>query len=262
MAKRQDADGAGAQEKKQANFRLDPETADIFREFCQKNGFTQAQGFAHLIQILELDNAKGVMPGQAANIENFQMLQRKTLEAFMHSLELTLSTEDRVREEFQRTLDQQSKTIDGLHEKIQSLKESLETAKANMGKSEAAKMAADEKARYAAEQMETAKKAAEDKERINSMLTMQLAEATEKLSGYEDMRRSESEMSSRVAELERKLEDDARENENRIELMKLQSQIAVAQAVAEKEKELQEKLREADREVARMQARIEQLTNA
>ena len=35
------------EEAKQTNFRVTPEAADKFREYCKENGFNQAQGFAY-----------------------------------------------------------------------------------------------------------------------------------------------------------------------------------------------------------------------
>ena len=52
-------------EIRQVNFRIDQASADAFRSFCTANGMNQAQGFDHLIQVLELNNAKAaVAPGK------------------------------------------------------------------------------------------------------------------------------------------------------------------------------------------------------
>lgn len=45
-------------ELKQVNFRIDPDTANAFREFCTLNGMNQAQGFDHIMQVLELNSSK------------------------------------------------------------------------------------------------------------------------------------------------------------------------------------------------------------
>lgn len=42
-------------EIKQTNFRINAETADAFRKFCEEQGMNQAQGFDHIMQIVELD---------------------------------------------------------------------------------------------------------------------------------------------------------------------------------------------------------------
>lgn len=45
-------------EVKQTNFRIDQDTAAAFRKFCEDNGMNQAQGFDHVMQVVELDRAK------------------------------------------------------------------------------------------------------------------------------------------------------------------------------------------------------------
>ena len=50
-------------EIKQANFRIDSDTADAFREFCEQKVMNQAQGFDHVMQVFELNQAKSSIPG-------------------------------------------------------------------------------------------------------------------------------------------------------------------------------------------------------
>ena len=45
-------------EIKQTNFRVDQDTADAFRNFCEEHGMSQAQGFDHVMQVVEMDLAK------------------------------------------------------------------------------------------------------------------------------------------------------------------------------------------------------------
>lgn len=49
-------------EIKQTNFRIDQDTATAFRKFCEDNGMNQAQGFDHVMQVVELDRAKTAAP--------------------------------------------------------------------------------------------------------------------------------------------------------------------------------------------------------
>ena len=46
-------------EIKQANFRIDSDTADAFRAFCEQKGMNQAQGFDHVMQGFELNQSRG-----------------------------------------------------------------------------------------------------------------------------------------------------------------------------------------------------------
>ena len=51
-------------EVKQTNFRINTEDAEKFREFCNANGMNQAQGFDHIMQIIEMDKAKAANSGK------------------------------------------------------------------------------------------------------------------------------------------------------------------------------------------------------
>ena len=61
---------------KQTNFRVDQQTAEEFRAFCKEMGFSQAQGFDHLIELVELDKAKSVVSTRATEIEDFEHVRR------------------------------------------------------------------------------------------------------------------------------------------------------------------------------------------
>ena len=104
-------------EIRQVNFRIDQASADAFRSFCTANGMNQAQGFDHLIQVLELNNAKAATPGRAVEIENFERLTKDLLAAYLTSLELGNTTEARVAERFKTDLQRKDRTIDELREK-------------------------------------------------------------------------------------------------------------------------------------------------
>ena len=44
-------------EVKQTNFRINQETADAFRKFCEDHGMNQAQCFDHIMQVVEMDRS-------------------------------------------------------------------------------------------------------------------------------------------------------------------------------------------------------------
>ena len=76
-------------EIKQTNFRIDQDTADIFRKFCEENGMNQAQGFDHIMQIVEMDRAKAVTPERATEIEEFERYVKGIMGAYLTSIEIT-----------------------------------------------------------------------------------------------------------------------------------------------------------------------------
>ena len=111
----------------QVNFRIDPDSAEAFRQFCTSHGMNQAQGFDHLMQILELNNAKAATPGRIVEIENFERLLKEILSAYINSIELSSNAELRVQEHFRSDLKRKDQTIDELREKIKL----METEKKN-----------------------------------------------------------------------------------------------------------------------------------
>ena len=75
-------------EIKQANFRIDSDTADAFRAFCEQKGMNQAQGFDHVMQVFELNQAKSSIPGRSVEIEEFETMVKSITSAYLYSLEL------------------------------------------------------------------------------------------------------------------------------------------------------------------------------
>lgn len=114
---------------KQANFRIDTESADKFRTFCETEGLSQAQGFAHLLQVLELDRAKTVLSNRENEITDFEMHTKALINAFLNSLEVCNNAEARVREEFAVQLDQKDRTIAEMVQRCKDLTAERDTAK-------------------------------------------------------------------------------------------------------------------------------------
>ena len=271
-------------ESKQVNFRIDPDSAEAFRQFCTSHGMNQAQGFDHLMQILELNNAKAATPGRIVEIENFERLLKEILSAYINSIELSSNAELRVQEHFRSDLKRKDQTIDELREKIKL----METEKKG--------------------QMEAAKKAASDREEMNRILQLQNQELQQKLVRYNALKESEEQAQKEAAALQLKIRElqqtlehetgqkknleqiatqaqqQVREMENQrledrilladlkrqlsdkdsdtqamLKQVRMQAELEQERAVIAKEREMQEELRKADRETVRLQAELEQL---
>lgn len=110
-------------EIKQANFRINEDTAAKFRAFCEENGYSQAQGFDHVIEVLELNGAKTAIPERSVDIETFEMHTKAIMDAYLKNLEITAQTQARVREEFASSIDKNEKLIKDLQKKIELLTE-------------------------------------------------------------------------------------------------------------------------------------------
>ena len=189
-------------EIKQTNFRIDQETADAFRKFCEENGMNQAQGFDHVMQVVALDKAKSSVPSRITEIESFEKSVKDIMDAYLYSIKINQDAEERIREQFTSDLERKDATIDDLRakiEKIQYEKEDAEARTADAMKTMEQSVkdaAAAEKLRIAAE------KAVEDKQAIADTLASKLAEAEKKIEGYDDLKSalSASEDALKVAE--------------------------------------------------------------
>lgn len=115
-------------EVRQTNFRVDQDTADKFREFCAAAGMNQAQGFDHVMQVLELDRAKEAVPSRATEIEEYEMHVKAIMSAYMNSLEINNNAEDRIKEQFSTALESKDKTIQDLQAQIMRLKDEKDAA--------------------------------------------------------------------------------------------------------------------------------------
>ena len=284
-------------ESKQVNFRIDPDSAEAFRQFCTSHGMNQAQGFDHLMQILELNNAKAATPGRIVEIENFERLLKEILSAYINSIELSSNAELRVQEHFRSDLKRKDQTIDELREKIKL----METEKKD---SDTAMTALREEQKH----MEAAKKAASDREEMNRILQLQNQELQQKLVRYDALKESEEQAQKEAAALQLKIRElqqtlehetgqkknleqiatqaqqQVREMENQkledrmlladlrrqlsdkdsdtqamLKQVRMQAEQEQERAVIAKEREMQEELRQADRETVRLQAELEQL---
>lgn len=224
-------------EVKQTNFRIDQDTADAFRRFCEENGMNQAQGFDHVMQVVELDKAKAATPGRAIEIEGFEKSIKDVMAAYLNSIEINNRAEARIREQFASTLDRKDKTIDELREKIEQLQASKEVAENSQAEAQKAQSTAEEREKNAIEQMEAAKKTAADQERINTMLTVQLADATGKLDGYDVLKASETALKAEVTDLKHEVKEAATTLSHTIELY--EARLADAQATADRCKALE-----------------------
>ena len=283
-------------ESKQVNFRIDPDSAEAFRQFCTSHGMNQAQGFDHLMQILELNNAKAATPGRIVEIENFERLLKEILSAYINSIELSSNAELRVQEHFRSDLKRKDQTIDELREKIKLMETEKKDSDTAMTALREEQKHLQEQVQYAIGQMEAAKKAASDREEMNRILQLQNQELQQKLVRYDALKESEEQAQKEAAALQLKIrkknleqiatqaQQQVREMENQkledrmlladlkrqlsdkdsdtqamLKQVRMQAELEQERAVIAKEREMQEELRKADRETVRLQAELEQL---
>lgn len=245
-------------EIKQTNFRINAETADAFRKFCEEQGMNQAQGFDHIMQIVELDRAKGVVPERQVEIEEFERAMKSIMAAYLGSLEINNNAEKRIKEQFASDLNRKDKTIDELRE----IKEQLQLDKKNI---EAALKeallnvsASEEREKNAINQAASAKKNAENQEKINTMLSAKLAEAEEKLAGYADLKAAEQTANAEIQKLNQNILDLNKDHAAEINALKKDAELEKERAISEKERELLAEIQKAELKAAMLSGKLEE----
>lgn len=269
-------DEKSGKESKQVNFRIDPDSAEAFRLFCTTHGMNQAQGFDHLIQVLELNNAKAATPGRAVEIENFERLLKEILSAYIGSIELSSNAEARVLERFQSDLKRKDKTIDELREKVETIAGEKNNQDAALTALKEEQVRTKEQAQHAISQLESAKKATADQEEINRILQEQNQQLQEKASRYDSLKKSDdankeenTKLQLRIRELEQilshetalrtDLENISKQASGRIrelESQQIECRIQISdlqRQLADKDSDIENRLKQ-----AKMQADLEQ----
>lgn len=246
-------------EIKQTNFRLDENTVKVFRQFCEENGLNQAQGFDHIMQIVELDRAKAVTPDRLTEIEDFERSVKSIMAAYLTSIEINSNAEARIREQFSSALDRKDKLISDLQAQNELLRAEKEASEIARNEARKAQAAAEKGEKNAVEQLQIAKRMATEQENYKNMIAVQLAETNEKLSGYDSLRESEILLKNKTAELEGKIANLTQKAENEIKSQQARAELEKERAVMAKEREMRDQIRQTDRENAKLEARIEQL---
>lgn len=198
-------------EVKQTNFRIDQETADAFRKFCEANGMNQAQGFDHIMQIVEMDRAKAAAPTRITEIEGFEKSLKDIMAAYLYSIEINQNAEGRIREQFASDLDRKDKTIDDLRAKAEQLQAAKDAADAAAADAVKAKDQAEKDAAAAEKVRIAAEKTAEDKQTIADTLAAKLAEAEKKAEGFDDLKAALSASQDALKATEQRIKDIQRD---------------------------------------------------
>lgn len=244
---------------KQTNFRVNEDTADAFRKFCADQGISQAQGFDHAMDVLKLDQAKGIVPERKTEIEDFEMYVKKILEAYLQSLEINANAEKRAKEQFAGELSRREHDVDELRSRVDQLQAEKDAAEAAVASAVTAKEIAEKNEQIATNQAETAKKNSTDQEKIIAMLNANLAEKEKMLTGYADLAAAEQAAQKKVHELEQALNDAKKDHANEIKALKKDAEMEQERAVAAKERELSVKVQEAELKAARLTGKLEML---
>ena len=239
-------------EIKQANFRIDSDTADAFRAFCEQKGMNQAQGFDHVMQVFELNQAKSSIPGRSVEIEEFETMVKSITSAYLYSLELNQNAEARAREEFSSELQRKELRLTELQKKVEQLqaeKKKMDAEFALLTKQE----------QTLTEQLESLRKGAADQEQINQMLKEKLEEAQNQLKKNEHSKESEEMLKNEFLQCKQELHDTVlalshSQKEQEVKSESYQHASDRILALETENKELQQKLTELTQELSKQKA--------
>lgn len=225
-------------EIKQTNFRINSETANAFRAFCEEQGFNQAQGFDHLMDVLAINKAKEETMGRATEIEDFERHVKALINAYVCSIALANDTEDRVKEEFKSRLESKDEQIIRLQEELKEMEEAATEAKSAMTEEADKRRQADQSLKDVLEKLENIQNTLKDKENINSMLTAKLAEAEKKLDDYPALKETNDILKEKYERLQQEMNELKRDHELAKARAEMEKEKAVASAELKTERSL------------------------
>ena len=240
-------------EVKQTNFRIDSETADAFRAFCKDNNMDQAQGFDHLMQVLEIDRAKTSIPERETEITEFERHIKSVLSAYLQSLEIAESTEERLLETFRQRLDSKDMQIIELQNLIEKKDIEISNLKSTLDETDKRMIQLIKTATDATDNEQKAKAALEDKEKINSMLTVKLTQSEEQLSQYKELKEINTELLNTISNLENELQCTKTTHEKSIELQTQEFNEKIHQLEHLKQKEFNQLILEHQAEISKIE---------
>lgn len=214
-------------EIRQTNFRIDQDTADAFRRWCEEHNWNQAEGFDNVMRQVELNKAKAATPGRAVEIESFEKSVKDILAAYLNSIEINNNAESRIREQFASSLDSKDKTISDLQEKMATLQEAKTTAEQTSIAAAQSAAQAIKDMEVAKEQSDTATKLAEERSKTIASLADKLAVAEEKAAGFDDLKKSEEQKQITIEKLQSDIEINKTTHDKAIEDLKKDHQRAI-----------------------------------
>lgn len=107
-------------ESKIKSFRVTEEVAEKLKVICE--GFeNQSAALESMISAYEVQSARAILTDRQIDISDYDSHIQAVQRAFLRSVELSENAETRVRQEFQRQLDEKDKTIVDLQERVTAL---------------------------------------------------------------------------------------------------------------------------------------------
>lgn len=214
--------------------RADEETKAKFKaiaETFENNGIA----LESLLNAYEMQTAKDKLTVRRTDIEDFDIHLQAISSAFLHSLEITENTTERVRAEFQNKLESKDGTISDLQQKLHQAEQAMKTAEEQA--ESAKKELAETDTRYSVriQQLENelytatnavsqAESALKDKQTIIDSLTLENVKLRDEAQRTEIAETALKAAESRIKELESTIDLERQKSANELEKAVLQAE--------------------------------------
>lgn len=193
-------------EIKTRSFRAEQSTLDRFTEIS-KDFENQGAALESLIQAYELQNAKAVLTTRQTDVEDFDSHLQAIQSAFLHSLEIAENADERVRLEFQKSLESKDKLIASFQERCEQSERQCFDLEAKIEELSARNRSLDSELASSLHTRKSAETALNDKQVIIDTLTKQLSEAIALSEGANEVKASEESLKEKLLSAENKVKE-------------------------------------------------------
>jgi len=114
---------------KTRSLRISKASLNKINEIKKELGGSHETAVTGLINLFELENAKGMVVDRKAEIEQFQMHSDLMVKAYINSMQMYVDVEDTVKEKFKQKLESNQEVIEGLQGEKSKLLGDLEVQK-------------------------------------------------------------------------------------------------------------------------------------
>ena len=117
-------------DQKPFSVRADQEVIDKYSEIAEAAGLKKSELLPVLLASYSQTQAKAALPGRGTEIENVESLLNQLKDAYLHSLELNVNAEQRIRQEFETRIASNEQAVASLKQKADAAVAKEQEAKA------------------------------------------------------------------------------------------------------------------------------------
>lgn len=267
------------------SIRANESTFDKLKAITEEEGFeNQGAALEALISAFEIGKSKAILPNLQTDISDYESHITAIQKAFLHTLELNVNAENRIRTEFLQRIDADAKTIADYQVRIETLEQtlketedkcsaSLEDAGEKLANALRDVSEANDKNLHLTDELNAAKATVQDKLAIIDGLTARVpaieelqAELKEKDAEISNLKSQnvvdKNELISKISELNNTINYLSAENEKlktSAELAEQKHQLALERAVVDEQKKAAEEEKKSADELKRLYVEIDDL---